>query len=208
MFGLTKTELAIFKPLTNPIKIQNFLDTFRINWEKGGETCLSPRRALRASKMHCFEGALVAAAVLWFNGAKPLLLDLKAQGDDYDHVVTLYKKHGRWGAISKTNHATLRFRDPIYKTIRELAVSYFHEYFVNKTGKKILRSYSQPFNLARFGPKWITDDKDLFYIADAIDESRHFSIFPPTNARYIRLADKMEKRAGRLIEWKKFSPRT
>lgn len=208
MFLLTLSELAIFKPLTTPIKIQNWLDTFPINWEKTGETYMSPRRVLREGKLHCFEGALCAALALWVNGQKPLVLDLKANGDDYDHVVALYKKHGRWGAISKTNHATLRWRDPIYKTVRELAVSYFHEYFVNKTGQKALRWFSKPFNLANLGTKWITAEEDLHYIAEAIDNSPHELIFPAKLVRYIRPADVMEKRAGRLIEWRRGDRRT
>jgi len=141
-------------------------------------------------------------------GEKPLVMDLKTNGSDDDHVVALYKKNNHWGAISKTNHATLRFRDPIYKTLRELAVSYFHEYFDNRTGKKVLMSYSQPFNLKRFGSKWITAEEDLFQIMEAIDDSPHLMIFPKKNAKFIRRADKMEKKAGRLIEWKKTNPRT
>jgi len=207
MFGLSKPETAILKKLSTPIKIQNFLDQFPINWEKRGETYMSPRRVLRAGKMHCLEGALIACVALLLAGEKPLMLDLKTKGDD-DHVVALYKKHGRWGAISKTNHATLRFRDPIYKTVRELAVSYFHEYFSNQTGKKTLRSYSKPVNLLKFGTSWITDEADLFYIAEAIDNAPHESIFPLKNFRHIRRADKMERRAGRLIEWKKSHHRT
>ncbi|MBI2444693.1 MAG: hypothetical protein HYV42_05665 [Candidatus Magasanikbacteria bacterium] len=207
MFGLTKSELAIFKPLTTPIKIQNWLDKFPINWEKRGDTYMSPRRALRAGKMHCLEGALCAAVALWLHDEPPLVLDLKAAGDD-DHVVTLYKRHHRWGAISKTNHATLRWRDPVYKTVRELAVSYFHEYFVNQTGAKVLRSFSRPVNLARFGAGWITAEENLDYIAEAIDEAPHQLIFPSPLARYLRPADTMEKKAGRLIEWKRSNWRT
>lgn len=208
MFGLTKTELSVLKKLSTPIKIQNFLDTMPLNWEKKGETYMSPRRVLREKKMHCLEGALVAALALWLHGQKPLLLDLKADGDD-DHVVALYKQNGYWGAMSKTNHASLRFRDPVYKTIRELALSYFHEYFSNRTGKKVLRSYSsKPFNVKSFGTRWITAEEDLFSIADAVDTAPHTSIFPPKNLRLIRKADAMERRAGKLIEWQRKDPRT
>ena len=202
MFGLSRAELRVFRKLSTPIKIQDFLDSFPINWETSGETYLSPRRVLREGKMHCLEGALVAATALWLAGQKPLLLDLKAEGDD-DHVVALYRKHGRWGAISKTNHATLRWRDPIFQTARELAVSYFHEYFVNNTGRKTLRSFSQPFHLARYGTTWITAEEDLFYLAEAIDDSPHLTIFPKKNIPWLRRADRMEKKAGRLLEWKR-----
>jgi len=208
MFGLTKKELFILKKLSTPIKIQNFLDTVPLNWEKQGETYMSVRRVLRENKMHCLEGAFLAATALWLQGEKPLVMDLKTDGSDADHVVTLYKRNNHWGAISKTNHTTLRFRDPIYKTLRELAVSYFHEYFDNRTGKKMLVSYSRPFNLKRFGTRWITAEEELFDIMEAIDDTPHFQICPKKNTKFIRLADKMEKKAGGLIEWKKTNPRT
>lgn len=209
MFGLTSSERAVFKKLNTPIKIQDFLDAMPINWCKGkeGHTYMSPRRVLREQKMHCLEGAVFAAAVLWFHGEKPLLLDLKAEGDD-DHVVALYKRNGYWGAISKTNHASLRFRDPVYKTIRELALSYFHEYFVNKTGKKVLRSFSKPFSLRSFGTAWITAEENLDAVVEALDFSRHFKIVPAKNRRLLRKADAMEKKAGSIIEWEKSDPRT
>jgi len=208
MFGLTKQELKIFKKLNTPIKIQDFLDKIPMNWEKKGETYFSPRRALEARKMHCLEGAIFAATALWLQGEKPLLLDLKAKGDD-DHVVALYRRNGYWGAISKTNHAALRFRDPVYKTIRELALSYFHEYFRNSDGKKILVSYSvKPFNLRSLGTKWITAEKDLHNVAEAIDFAPHKQIYPKKNRSLIRPADTMERRAGKIIEWKKSHPKT
>ncbi|MSU75353.1 MAG: hypothetical protein EXS55_02465 [Candidatus Magasanikbacteria bacterium] len=208
MFTLTKSELAIFKKLTTPIKIQNFLDKFPRNYEKKGETYMSPRRSLKAKKMHCFEAALVAALALWLRGEQPLLLDLRAVGDD-DHVVALYRRNGYWGAISKTSYASLRFRDPVYKTLRELALSYFHEYFENKKGKKVLREYSaQPFNLKKWGSGWVTQEEDLYDLVDALDNAPHRSIIPKKNRRLIRPADKMERRAGRLVEWKKSHPRT
>lgn len=207
-FKLSSAELNVLGKLTTPIKIQNYLDSVPLNWEKHGETYMSPRRVLRAHKMHCFEGALVAAAALWLHHEPPLLLDLRAHGDD-DHVVTLYKRNGYWGAISKTNHASLRFRDPIYKTMRELALSYFHEYFSNSTGKKVLREYSaSPFNLKTFGTAWLTAEMDLDEIAAALDAAPHSLLIPPRNRSYIRPADRMERRAGRIIEWPKSNPRT
>ena len=207
MFGLTKKELAIFKKLSTPIKIQDFLDSFPMNWEKEEETYMSPRLSLREKKMHCLEGALVAGLALWLKGEEPLLLDLKASGDD-DHIVTLYQRNGYWGAISKTNHSALRFRDPVYKSIRELAMSFFHEYFVNETGKKSLRFYGQPLNLKKLGTDWITTEENLDFIAEALDNVRHFPCFPKSNLKLIRPADEMERKAGRIIEWEKSDPRT
>lgn len=168
---------------------------------------MSPVRSLKSGKMHCFEGALLAAAALWINQEPPLILDLKAEGDD-DHVVTLYKRNGYWGAISKSNHTTLRWRDPIYKTIRELAVSYFHEYLDNKFYKKGLVSFSQPFNLKKIGTEWITDEQDLHYLVEALDNLPHERIYPAKNSKYIRRADKMERLAAQIIEWNKSDPRT
>jgi len=208
MLGLSKAELKILKKISTPIKIQDFLDKIPMNHEKNGETYYSPRRALRAKKMHCLEGALVAALALWLQGGKPLLFDLKCEGDD-DHVVALFRQGGYWGAISKTNHSVLRFRDPVYKTLRELALSYFHEYFRDSDGKKVLISYSsKPFDLRVFGTDWITAGNDLHHIASSIDSAPHKRIYPKKNRKYIRKADRIERRAGKIIEWTWSNKRT
>ncbi len=208
MFGLTKEELKVFKKLNTPIKIQDFLDIMPVNWEREGETYMSPRRVLRAQKMHCFEGALFAAVALWIHGEPPLVMDFQNKGDD-DHVIALYKRNGCWGAISKTNHSTLRYRDPVYKTLRELAMSYFHEYWNNKTGKKTLVAFSaKPFNLRTLGTKWITSEENLDFMVNAVDEAPHEKAYSQKNKKFIRLADSMERRVGKFIEWKKTDPRT
>lgn len=208
--GLTKREYNALIRLSSPAKIQDFLDSLPMNWEKKGDTHMSPRCALREKKAHCIEGALIAAAALWLNGELPLVMNLSARfptGDD-DHVVALYKRGGRFGAISKTNHPTIRFRDPVYRTPRELALSYFHEWFLNTTGEKTLECYSRPLDLSRFGAAWLTDEKDLWYIADALSERMHYFFVPKGNWRFVRAADPMELKAGRLIEWPKSNPRT
>lgn len=210
MFGLTAKETSFFKKLSTPQKIQAYLDDLPINYEKNGETCSSPRVAIREKKAHCIEGALIAATALWFHGEKPLLLDLKTfdiQADP-DHVVALYKKNGYWGAISKTNHHVLRSRDPIYKTVRELALSYFHEYFLTKTGEKTLRTYSRPFSLKKFGTSWITSEENLWHIAQALDESPHVSIFPKTQSAHINPASFHERKTAGIPEWTKDDSRT
>lgn len=207
MWGLTKAELRILKKLSTPQKIQAFLDRMPLNWEKGGETYMSPRRVLRENKAHCIEGAMLAGLALWLQGEQPLLLDLKTiEGDD--HVVALFKQCGRWGAISKTNHASLRYRDPVYKTVRELAMSYFHEYYSAKNGKRILRSYSNPFNLKKIGIDWITSEVELYNVADALDESFHYQLFPAKNAKLLRHPHPLEIQADELIEWQKDDLRT
>ncbi len=201
MTVFTKKELATLRPLTTPRKIQDFLERLRINFEERGETCMSPRRVLQEGRAHCLEGAMLAAAALSLHGQRPLLLDLTAIPSDDDHVVALFQQHGCWGAISKTNHAVLRYREPIYKTIRELALSYFHEYFINN-GKKTLRSYSTPLDLRRFDSRnWMTDEDDLWYIVDALNAARHFSILTPAQTQTLRRADAIEIKAGKLMEW-------
>jgi hypothetical protein len=203
MFNLSATELGALKRLSTPTKIQDFLNTLAINFEKTGETLMSPREVLRTKRAHCIEAALLAATALWFHGERPLLMDLRSLPHDFDHVVTLYKKGKYWGAISKSNHAVLRFRDPIYRSPRELAMSYFHEYFLNANGQKTLREHSLPFSIKRFGKDWITSSDNLWYIAEALDDSPHARIVPRGYERSLRPADKLERKAGEIIEWHK-----
>jgi hypothetical protein len=208
--GLSLSEHNVFAELSSPIKVQDFLDTLPMNWEKKGDTHMSPRRVLREGKAHCIEGALFASVALWMHGEPPIIMNLSARlgkGDD-DHVVALYKKGGCWGAISKTNHAVLRFRDPIYRTPRELAISYFHEWFMNKNGEKVLECYSKPLNLKSFGTDWITSEKDLWHIADALSERKHYFLVPKGNWKFVRKADSMELKAGKIIEWPRSHPLT
>jgi hypothetical protein len=203
MFQLSSEEERLFKTLSSPSKIQDFLNTIPYNFELGGQTCMSPRSVLQNKRAHCLEGAYLAAAILWYHGASPLLLDLRSTKDDFDHVVTLFKKNGYWGAISKTNHAVLRYREPIYKTIRELALSYFHEYFLNSNGRKTLREYSRPFSLKKFGYSWITTADNLWDIGAALDDSPHEEVLPKgLTEKMLRPADTIEIKAGTLVESK------
>ena len=203
MFTLPASELKLFKKLSSPAKIQDFLNSTPYNFETGGETCRSPRQVLVHKQAHCLEGAYLAAAVLWYHGEKPLLLDLRSTKHDLDHVVAVFKRNGCWGAISKTNHAVLRYREPIYRTIRELALSYFHEYFLD-TGDKTLREYSKPFSLISYGESWITSMDDLWEIGADLDDSPHFAILPEgMQPRDLRRADRVEIDAGKLVEFPK-----
>jgi hypothetical protein len=208
MWNLTKAEEKLLGKLSSPIKIQNYLDRLPINHEKQGETHMSPRLVIREKKAHCFEGALLAAAALWYHGEKPLLMDLVSHPQDDDHVITLYKKNGYWGAISKTNHPGLRFRDPVYKTTRELAVSYFHEWFFYADGIKSLVSYSKPLNLKTLGTSWITDEDGLWHFDKHLNRLPHFRIYPAQNKRHIRPASKIERKAAATEEWLESDPRT
>lgn len=206
MYGLDKKELAILRKLNTPSKIQSFLNKLPVNFEEHGETCMSPRRVLRNKKCHCIEGAFLAAACIAVNNlGKPIVVDMKGSRDDWDHVIAVFKKYGKWGAISKTNHAVLRYREPVYDSIRELIMSYFHEYTDSKNkGRKTLRSYSLPVNLfSSFGNKWMISEKNLWKIHDYLDKVRHFSILNKRQIRELRKADAIEIKAGALTEWKK-----
>ena len=197
-------EFAVFRKLRSPKKIQDFIDGLRMNFEEKRETCRSPLMALRSGEAHCAEGAMLAGAIFWHHGEPPLLMDLKTAknaGDD-DHVVALFKERGRWGAISKTNHGVLRYRDPVYQTVRELAFSYFNEYFL-PNGLKTLRSYSAPFSLLGYGDSWLTSKRNLLHVMDDLDGSRHFDIVEKGVVRRLRLADPVEIRASKLAQWSK-----
>ncbi len=195
-------EFRVFKKLDTPEKIQDFLNSLPFNFEKGGDTMRSPLETLRYSKAHCFEGALLAAAALWYHGEKPLLLDLETTLKDQSHVVALFRRDGLWGAVSKTNHAVLRYRDPVYKTVRELAVSYFNEYFLD-SGVKTLRTYSRPFSLLGLGDDWLTTNKPLWSIEKKLIASAHTPIAPTRTLKNLRRVDAAEIAAGKIIEWKK-----
>jgi hypothetical protein len=199
-----RSEITLFKKLDSPKKIQDFL-TFKIkhNPAKDGVECRSPRQVLKLGKAHCMEGALLAAAILEFHGHKPLLMDLRSTNNDLDHVIALYRQFDCWGAISKTNHVVLRYREPIYKSVRELAMSFFHEYFLD-SGKKTLREYSVPFNANQLNYlDWRTTQKDLVEVPGILDKAKHFKILSLAQIKNLRKADKIEIQAGKLVEWKK-----
>ena len=197
--GLSKAEFAVLRRLGTPQRIQDFLDGMSPNFELEGETCLSVREVLRQRRAHCIEGAMLAACALWVHGEPPLLLDLRAERD-YDHVVALFRRGRCWGAISKTNPAVLRWRDPVYKSLRELAMSYLHEY-ANKRNQKTLRSYAGPFDLRRLDPEvWVTNGKNCWDVGATLDDLRHFPLVTKRQARSLRLRDAMERKADALLE--------
>ncbi len=135
---LTPAERSIFRKLSSPQKVQDYLESLATNFELKGETYRSPRRAFRDRTAHCFEGALVAAAAFAFHGQPPLLMDFRSLPDQDDHVVAPFRQNGLWGAVSKTNHSVLRYRDPVYRDVRELAMSYFHEFYEKYRRKSLL----------------------------------------------------------------------
>jgi hypothetical protein len=189
-----KTELAFLRKLDRPIKIQRWLN--RIAYDPEYATS-SPCLVMRDRKANCFEGALFAAAALRELGHRPLLVDIRSWNDD-DHVIAVFRERGHWGAVAKSNFTVLRFREPVYRSVRELVMSYFDVYF-NAIGQKTMRSYSRPLDLTRFDRRgWATTDEDLGYIGDALDDAPHFGVLAPAMVRALNPADPDLVRAGLL----------
>ena len=184
--------------LTSPARIQKFLDEeIGYNLEPHGDTCYSPRMVLREKVAHCMEGALLAAAALRMLGHPPLLVDLEAVRDS-DHVLAVYRVDGRWGAVAKSDYSGLRSREPVYRTIRELTMSYFDHYF-NPAGEKTLRTYSRPVNLARFDHSgWMTSEEQVWEIPNYLCEIPHTRILTRSMERRLAKMDDRLYKAGRL----------
>lgn len=203
MSSFSEKEILLFRKMNTPEKVQDFLNSLRFNFEEDGkDTLSSPLEVVRRGSAHCFEGALLGAYILSLHGHKPLILHLLATRDDFDHVISPFKWKSYWGALSKTNHAVLRYREPIYKNIRELAMSYFHEYFLNKSGKKTLRKYSYVLNLNTLPKDWITREEDLWFIDKKLDKIKHYNFLPSGYERKLRRADQIERRLGEIVEFK------
>jgi hypothetical protein len=191
-FGLSPANLRTLRGLKTPARIQRFLDGLPYQY---ANTAWSPERAMRERKGHCLEGALIAAAALRVNGYPPLVMDLEAVHDD-DHVLAVYREGGLWGSIAKSNFAGLRFRAPVYRTVRELALSYFAQYY-NLRGEHTLRSYSRPVNLARLDRlHWMTSEEDVWCVADLLIAARHYPLFPHKVARALPRVDRRSFEAG------------
>ncbi len=188
--------------LRTPKAVQDFVNALAFNFEEDGDTCHSPRQVLEVGKAQCMEGAMLAASALRLQGQRPIVLDLVSTDDDFDHVVALFKQHGCWGAISKTNHAVLRYREPVYRTVRELTMSYFHEYFLQSNGKKTLRAWAT-VDLTKFDRRgWMIAEEDVWYIPEYLCVIPHQSILTPAQVRGLRKAEQIERKAGEHVEWK------
>jgi hypothetical protein len=184
--SLTPSEIRFLKSLKNPAGIQKFLDVIPYHL---ADTAFSPRKVIEHRTAHCLEGAIFAAAALRYNGYPPLILDLEAKNDT-DHVIAVFKQDGAWGAVASSNYAGCRFRPPIHRTLRELALSYFNDYF-NKRKERTLRTFSRPVNLGRFDKKnWMTSEEDVWFVAE------HLLYIPHTRL----LTKKMEKNLTRIDE--------
>ena len=190
----TKDEISFLKTMNDPDKIQGFLDSvdYNPNYE-----CRSPRWVIRKRSAHCFEGAIFAAAALNFIGYQPLIIDMKSFNDD-DHVIAVFKEDGHWGAVAKSNFTSLRFREPVYRSLRELVMSYFDFYF-NIVGDKSLRSYSRPLDLTIYDKRqWTTTDEDLEYIGDKLEQIHHFPVVNDKMIKNLKKASDIMLQAGML----------
>jgi hypothetical protein len=190
----SKEEEEFLSRYNSPWLIQVFLDSIDYN---PSYECRSPRWVIRKRSAHCFEGALFAAAALDFIGHKPLIIDMKAFNDD-DHVIAVFREDGYWGAVAKSNFTSLRFREPVYRSLRELIMSYF-DFFFNIFGEKSLRSYSLPFDLTVYNKRnWAITDEDLEYIGDKIESLYHFPVISEKMIKKLNVASDSMLKAGLL----------
>jgi hypothetical protein len=191
-------DFKALRNLTTPAKIQRFLDEeLGYNLEPEGDTCYSPRTVLKKRVAHCMEGAMLAAAALRRLGHPPLLVDLEAVRDT-DHVLAVYRDNGHWGAVAKSDYSGLRSREPVYRTIRELVMSYFEHYF-NPAGEKTLRAYSRPVNLRQFDRySWMTSEENVWIVPNYLCEIKHTPLVSKTMLRKLAPMDKRLYAAGRL----------
>jgi len=193
-FGFTRREIRRLRALRSPVGIQRALDAMPYHL---ATTAWSPRRVLLERTAHCLEGAIFAAAALRVLGFPPLLLDLEAV-QDTDHVIAVYRVNSHWGAIAKSNFSGLRFRAPVYRTLRELTMSYFEDY-INLRGDRTLRAYSRPVNLARFDrvrPGWMAAAADLWWIPEHLAGIPHTHLLAPGMERSLSRADRRALEAG------------
>jgi hypothetical protein len=197
-FGLTAESLRTLRTLKTPKRIQQFIDELTYQY---ADTAGSPQRTLRERKGHCLEGALVAAAALRLQGHPPLLMDLEGVRDD-DHVLAIYREQGLWGSVAKSNFAGLRSRKPVYRTLRELAMSYFEHYY-NLRGEHTLRSYSVPVNLARLDSQhWMTAEEEVWCVPELLIAARHYALVPDKVAAAMPRLDRRSFEAG-MHGWRK-----
>jgi len=186
-------ERAIVNGLTRPAGIQAFLDSIPYSTD---EFYRCPLRVLRDRTAHCFDGAVFAAAALRRIGHPPLILDLLSNGRDDEHLLALFKDHGYWGAVAKSNFVGLRFREPVYRTLRELVMSYFEQYY-NLEREKTLRGYTGPLNLKRFDRlNWMTADETMELIAQRTEEIRRVMLIGGEMEKRLSLVDERSYQAG------------
>lgn len=191
----TYRELRFLRSLRPEWRIQKFLD--EIAYDVRGSDCRSPRRVMSERIAQCLDGALFAAAALRAQGYPPLILDFEAVQDD-DHVIALFRRNGSWGAIARSNYSGLRFREPVYPTLRSLVLSYFEHYF-NLRREKTLRCYSRPVSLARFDSiHWMTTSQSLWTIGHFLEGIPHVRLLRPSQVHGLAPVDRRLFAAGKV----------
>jgi len=180
-------QLGVLKRLSTPLKVQDFLDYELAYNDAAADACLSPLGVLKTRRAHCIEGAMLAAAAFLFHGRRSLLLDLRASADDDDHVIAPFLESGRWGAVAQSHFCGLRFREPIYRSVSELAKSYF-EFYYNERGKKTLREFSAAFDTGALPPEWLYCD-DAAFVGGMLDGAKHYRILGTRGEKRLRMAD-------------------
>lgn len=190
--GFTPAEVRKIRALKNPHGIQRFLNETPYHLAR---SAWSPRRVLRERTSHCLEGAIFAAAALRVLGFPPLILDLEAENDT-DHVIAVFQIRGYWGSIANSNYAGCRYREPVYRSLRELAMSYFDDYF-NLRAERTLRTFSRPVNLCRFDDRgWMTSEKDVWYIPEYLLDIPHTELLTPWQRKNLNRLDKRSFESG------------
>jgi hypothetical protein len=190
----TAAERTVLARLDTPFKVQGWLNSIAYDPAPG---TASPRRVMRERKANCFEGALFAAAAFRFHGRPPLVVDMRSWNDD-DHVLAVFRRNEAWGCVAKSNYTVLRFREPVYRSIRELMMSFFDVYF-NPIGQKTLRAYSVPYDVSRFDRMgWMTTEEDISDIGDALDKARHYRVLTPAQIRSLQITEPTLIKAGLL----------
>ena len=198
--GLSRRHAEGLSKLSTPEEIQEFVNNIPMNFEIGRGTAMSVAETLKRRRAHCLEAAMVAACAFHMNGAPPWLMDMGAADGDVDHVIALFKRGVHWGAVSKSNGAYLRYRDPIFKNLRELALTYFFEY--TKGRRKTLRTYSVPVDLRKVDPKlWATNGKFCEEIVEILTVARHFNLVPRGQEKRLRPIDIVERNAKKLDDY-------
>ena len=184
-YGFTRAELRSIRAMKDPNGVQKFLNSLPYHL---APTCWSPRKVLREGTVHCLEGAIFGAAALRVLGYPPLLWDLEAERDT-DHVLAIFRENGCWGAVAASNFAGCRYREPVYRTLRELAMSYFNLYF-NLAKQRSLRRYSNPVHLERFDHlHWMTSEKDVWFIPNYLCDVPHKALLTPRQVKALHSVD-------------------
>jgi hypothetical protein len=192
MQNLTRSELRTLRSLDTPVRIQRFLDSLEYN---KADTAHSPRMVLRHRRAHCLEGAMVAAAAFRLNGRPSLLLDLEAVNDT-DHVLAPFREAGGWGAIALSNFSGLRYRAPVYRSLRELALSYFEDY-LNYRRERTLRTFSRPVNMRRFDHlNWMSQEKNVWFVAEYLCDISHTPLLTARMESALTRTDERSLRAA------------